>query len=925
MNPIQIQVFISSPSDAAEERRRARCVVNSLCGVEIGGCRLQVAALLWEDSVPADIGQPAQAAVDYYLGRASQVDIYVGIFWTRLGSPAVIHNWRHESGTIYEFKDAYKNRRRTGRPKMLLYRCVRPPEGAVDEEQQAAVDRFFAGFRGEAPLFEGLHKEFNEAEQFAGLLERDLRRVLEAVVAERRAASVASPGGSRNSVLLESVQSFLSNYEEMFGEGREKEHPFPIFFRELPYPPAAASEAVLPEAGSSLVDLFERRSRRMLIVGQAGAGKTFALLTLMQDLIDRARENPSFPVPIYFNLARWVAVWSRVKEDGAHQSAWGWFRRRRHKASASLDTWLIDELVRWYSVPRSAATHLIKNRQVIFCLDGLDELMSGDGFEDADPALILEAQEDCVATINRTLRDGAVQMVLCCREDTHRRLSRRLELGVPLQTQLLPHQESMAYLRQRPSLDGLRAAIEESEVLQARARLPLFLRLMATSYEWKDKRAILNAARQTEQAWDNHLMDNYVHQCLSKATQDNRGYYLTDIPIYLGWLARNMPTTFQVEDFQPSLLTAFAGDAGRAYQRYRWASVASLAAILALCASAPAGLAIGLEWSAFHDLGASVWYGCSLFTAMALTTFVFGLPAFASTRWQMFGGILGLAFGIGRGVVIYLSPAEGLGGTVGAALEAAAVTIPSAIVVFSLFGYQTLGKIEQYKQRYRNRPGIELFEVMPVETYDWLWFDRQNPWRGAWLGLVLGPLIGAVFWALFGPARGIGFGVIITLFVTAFSGQLGTGVRVSLSPNEGIRRSLKHALFMATLISGVSVAAFALSYGTTFGWLQGWVNGLLGLTASFTVLAFGGMAVVRHVCVGQALHRQGVLPSWMGWPPWGKTIAFLDDMVRFKLLRRSASGYAFRHEFLRQFYRRIASDSAAPERLPTSRTSSCPP
>jgi hypothetical protein len=171
---------------------------------------------------------------------------------------------------------------------------------------------------------------------------------------------------------------------------------------------------------------------------------------------------------------------------------------------------------------------------------------------------------------------------------------------------------------------------------------------------------------------------------------------------------------------------------------------------------------------------------------------------------------------------------------------------------------------------------------------------------------VIGPAVGGLFWALFGPSRGLGFGVVATLFVTTFSGQLGTGVRVSLNPNEGIRRSLKHATLMAVVICAASVAAFGLSYGMSHGWLQAWVNGILGLAASFTFLAFGGMPVVRHVCVGLALSRQGVLPSWMCLPPWRKTVAFLEDMVRFKLLRRSASGYAFRHAFLRRFYQRLA-------------------
>src|ERR1043166_3382239 len=120
---MRILVFISSPSDVKAERILARGIVESLKGTTIAGVSIDAVPLLWEDSVPAEVGQPAQAAVDYYLGRCAEVDIYVCILWSRLGSPATIHNWRHASGTIYEFEDAYKSRKRTGRPKMLLYRC----------------------------------------------------------------------------------------------------------------------------------------------------------------------------------------------------------------------------------------------------------------------------------------------------------------------------------------------------------------------------------------------------------------------------------------------------------------------------------------------------------------------------------------------------------------------------------------------------------------------------------------------------------------------------------------------------------------------------------------------------------------------------------------------------------------------------------
>jgi hypothetical protein len=161
-----------------------------------------------------------------------------------------------------------------------------------------------------------------------------------------------------------------------------------------------------------------------------------------------------------------------------------------------------------------------------------------------------------------------------------------------------------------------------------------------------------------------------------------------------------------------------------------------------------------------------------------------------------------------------------------------------------------------------------------------------------------------LFWKLFGPARGVSFCLITTAFVTMFSGLSNTGIRISLGPNQGIERSLRNALLMTGHFTFVGAVAVGVSYWTSYGAVEGVVNICLALTLTFVFLVFGGLPVVRHACLGQILHLQGKLPSWICWPPWRHTITFLDDMVRYKLLRRSAGGYMFRHETLRQYYLR---------------------
>jgi hypothetical protein len=53
------------------------------------------------------------------------------------------------------------------------------------------------------------------------------------------------------------------------------------------------------------------------------------------------------------------------------------------------------------------------------------------------------------------------------------------------------------------------------------------------------------------------------------------------------------------------------------------------------------------------------------------------------------------------------------------------------------------------------------------------------------------------------------------------------------------------------------------------------------------------------------LHARGALPSWWSWYPWSPTVQFLNDMVRCKMLRRTAGGYSFRHGVIRDHFVRL--------------------
>lgn len=872
-----------------------RRVIERLNRQNIGGESPEMIPLLWEDSVPAQMGQGAQESVDYYLGQAGLTDIFVCIFWTKLGGPAIVHDRRYASGTLYEFESAYAGLKRTGSPRILLYRCTRPHTPEADATA-TEVRAFFVSLSGEGARYVGLPFKFSTEAEFEQRVESDLRSLIIEILAER--ARVPLNRSRERTTLVRGVQEFLDRFEDLFGEGQEKSQLFQISMRAVDENGAIEEGPSRPTDGSSILSVYEQWGRRILLLGDPGAGKTFAMLALMSELLSAARQRDDRPIPVYFNLASWVKV--RLSQQSENRRFWERvFYGSSSRPELTFDAWVIDELSARYAIPRRAAERLVHNRQLVLCVDGLDELAS-------DDPLAVKIRSECVAAVNATLEDRSVQMIFCARWSTYNDLVVRPRLGRPLALIPLTPGQISTYLKDWPRLDGLRAALAESPLLRGRAEAPLFLRLMATSYRDVAKDEILTAVAGSPDHWEKHLLDNYVTQCMSVAQPSLGAYTRAIVGPALRWIASLPSNEFAVEDIQPSLLGVKKGAGEESdYKAYRRLSVAALTLVTWLTTVAPVAAGSMVEWTVYHGATAGVMHAMRFGAVASAVAISFAWIGLTRQKWWSFGIWIGVGFALVRSLAVGMSPREGgTGGTLAEAAAALAVSVPCAVAVFLLFGFQTFGRIDRYRQRYASRPGIDRYEIQPLETLDWRWFDKESRWRGGWLGPIFGSIVGLLLWLGFGAARGIGFGVIVTLVVTLFSGFSNTSLIVSLSPNQGIVRSGVHATIMAILLAISGVVAFGLSYGLKLGWVQGVVNGVMGMVLLFTFLVFGGIPVIRHCCLGMVLHGQGVLPSWRCWPPWRKTIAFLEDMVRFKLLRHTAGAYMFRHEILRQFFRR---------------------
>ena len=157
----KIRLFLSSPSDVEEERKRVPAVVaevNRMLGDRLG---FHLDVLDWKTDVVGDMGRPQEVINRQVRGY----DILVGIMWKRFGTPTGVA----VSGTEEEFNIAYENWKVYGRPRILFYFSKASYRLKSDEElsQLSKVLSF------KKKLWEkGLPHEYESPQEFADMPDR---------------------------------------------------------------------------------------------------------------------------------------------------------------------------------------------------------------------------------------------------------------------------------------------------------------------------------------------------------------------------------------------------------------------------------------------------------------------------------------------------------------------------------------------------------------------------------------------------------------------------------------------------------------------------------------------------------------------------------------------------------------------------------
>jgi len=298
----------------------------------------------------------------------------------------------------------------------------------------------------------------------------------------------------------------------------------PTWLEELP-----EEEVAEPKPRSiEIVRIFNRMNQALLILGEPGSGKTTTLLELARDAIVRAKEDPTQPVPLVFNLSSWA------------------------EKRQSISDWLLDELDTTYKIPKTVALPLVENddqnNALMLLLDGLDEVRAG-------------CRDACVKAINEFRSEHeSTPIVVCSRLAGCEAQTTQLKLkGAAVLQRLTPQQVDQYLDGPGAELVVVRRTLKHNPTLQGLAESPLMLSIITLAHQGISARD--SEPSGTIELRRRYVLGAFVHQMLEQ--RGGREHYAAEQTVrWLMWLAQKMSqygqTVISIERMQPKWLRTSA-------------------------------------------------------------------------------------------------------------------------------------------------------------------------------------------------------------------------------------------------------------------------------------------------------------------------------------------------------------------------------
>ncbi len=166
-----LSIFVASPRDVSEERDRLESIIEEVNSTHARQTGIRLELLKWERDASPGFAEDAQAVINAEIPQ--DYDIFVGIFWHRIGTPTK----RAKSGTIEEFYLAKARHDQDANSiRLMLYFKDAPPLTMNDfdpDQYKGVVD-----FRSQVSKAGGYYKVFVTPDDFTNAVRIDLTKLV---------------------------------------------------------------------------------------------------------------------------------------------------------------------------------------------------------------------------------------------------------------------------------------------------------------------------------------------------------------------------------------------------------------------------------------------------------------------------------------------------------------------------------------------------------------------------------------------------------------------------------------------------------------------------------------------------------------------------------------------------------------------------
>lgn len=243
---------------------------------------------------------------------------------------------------------------------------------------------------------------------------------------------------------------------------------------------AEPNKLLAPEA--NLTDVFEIRQpgQSLLILGNAGGGKTSTLLELGEILLKDAMEDESRAIPVVLILSSW------------------------HQKYKTLKNWISHEMRSRYELDSRAANVWLDAANFTLLLDGLDEVAK-------------DQQLSCIRAINAFKAEySALNIVVCCRKIDYDQIGEKVTFETAILIEPLSDEQIELFLasNDNETLATFVRMIEAEPKLKELAQSPLMLQLMSVVFAEES----LSSVEQLKTVDDlrSFLFDRYIETMLKR-------------------------------------------------------------------------------------------------------------------------------------------------------------------------------------------------------------------------------------------------------------------------------------------------------------------------------------------------------------------------------------------------------------------------